>query len=112
MKPITPKEAREAKNFSIPDFIIEAVNTLIVKNMKVTKTKSYSTVIQDEIIAEAIKIQKSQNIILTRNEIFDNSWLDFEDTFRAEGWKVVYDKPGYNEDYEASFKFEAGTGKD
>lgn len=39
--------------------------------------------------------------MLTKDEIFDNHWLDIEDIYREQGWKVKYDKPGYNEE---SFK--------
>jgi hypothetical protein len=42
-----------------------------------------------------------------RGEIFHRGWLDVEDAYRAEGWTVVYDKPGYNESYAASFTFSA-----
>lgn len=40
-----------------------------------------------------------------RNTVFKNKWLDVESLFENEGWKVNYDKPGYCESYEASFKF-------
>lgn len=42
---------------------------------------------------------------LSRQEIFDNRLLDVEDVFRSQGWKVEYDKPGYNESYPATFTF-------
>lgn len=42
---------------------------------------------------------------IDRQEIFDNCWLDVEDIFEEVGWKVVYDKPGYNESYPANFEF-------
>lgn len=32
-----------------------------------------------------------------------NSWVDFEDLYRKQGWKVVYDKPAYCETYKAYF---------
>jgi len=43
-----------------------------------------------------------------RNKIFEMGWLDVEDAYRAQGWNVVYDRPGYCESYEASFIFTRG----
>lgn len=40
-----------------------------------------------------------------RQEIFDNGWLDIETVYEDSGWSVEYDKPGYNESYEASWTF-------
>lgn len=34
-------------------------------------------------------------------------WLNFEGAYRRAGWKVEFDKPGYNESYPATFKFTA-----
>jgi hypothetical protein len=31
--------------------------------------------------------------------------MDVEDVYQKAGWEVEFDKPGYNEDYEANFKF-------
>jgi hypothetical protein len=42
---------------------------------------------------------------LNRNEIFKKGWLDVEEIYGKAGWKVEYDKPGYNEDYAAHFIF-------
>jgi hypothetical protein len=40
-----------------------------------------------------------------RAVVFDKGWLDVESIFRAEGWKVKYDKPAYCETYKAFFVF-------
>jgi hypothetical protein len=42
---------------------------------------------------------------VSRQEVFDNQWLDIEDIYREAGWKVSYDKPAYNETYKAYFTF-------
>lgn len=93
IKPITPTEVASAK---IPDEVIKAFNDLIV-----AEWDGYSAVIhQDEIctlVAERLKVK--------RQTVFANKWLDVEDIFRQAGWKVEYDKPGYNETYEATFTF-------
>ena len=45
------------------------------------------------------------NADLTRQTVFDNGWLDVEEAHRAAGWRVEYDKPAYNESYDAFFVF-------
>jgi len=42
---------------------------------------------------------------LNRAEIFDKGWLNVEEVYRAAGWAVEYDKPGFNESYSATFTF-------
>jgi hypothetical protein len=42
---------------------------------------------------------------LTRQGMYDKGWMDVEDVYQKAGWEVEFDKPGYNEDYEANFKF-------
>ena len=42
---------------------------------------------------------------VSRGDVFALRYLDVEDAYRAEGWVVEYDKPGYNETYEPSFTF-------
>ncbi len=36
-------------------------------------------------------------------------WLNVEELYRAQGWTVTYDKPGYNESYPATFTFAPGN---
>jgi hypothetical protein len=36
---------------------------------------------------------------------FNFKWLNFETAYRSKGWKVDYDKPAYNESYDAFFQF-------
>ncbi|MDG1949717.1 MAG: hypothetical protein P8J32_02740 [bacterium] len=42
---------------------------------------------------------------MTRRKVFDEKRLDIEPAFEKDGWKVVYDKPGYNESGNAYFVF-------
>jgi len=42
---------------------------------------------------------------LTRQGMYDKGWMDVEDAYRKAGWDVDFDKPGYNETYEANFTF-------
>lgn len=98
VKPLSPDEAAKEARADIPDFVIEAVNNLLKKHL----TSGYATLRQDEVIAEILRLSNQE---LTRQQIFDNKWLDFEPIFEEEGWVVEYDKPGYNETYEPTFDF-------
>lgn len=91
--PIKPNQVKLARK--IPEKVLEVVNEFIVK-----KFDGYSaTLLQKDIVAELVK--RGMN----RDEIFDNHWLDFEDSYRKAGWEVVYDKPAYCETYDAYFLF-------
>lgn len=92
-KPITPKEA--AKNKTVPEAVIEAFNLLIAENM----SGNCAVVFQNDVV----KLLEKKGY--DRSEIFDKSYLDIENLYEAAGWKVVYDKPGYNETYSANFTF-------
>ena len=98
IKPITPAEV---DNKPIPDEIIAAFNDLIIKNWRNTE----AIVHQEEALKLAIKNFKDAGKKVTSEQIFDNGWMDVESTFRKAGWKVTYDKPAYNESYEAYFVF-------
>jgi hypothetical protein len=102
IKPIdTKKRQRELeleKARLIPEQIVQVFNHLIAENRF---SNNESTVSQDKAIARILKAMPE----VTRDQIFDNKWLDIEPLYREEGWKVFYDKPGYNETYTPSWKF-------
>lgn len=76
MKIFTPKDAKEHKLASIPDFVYQAFNNLLAKNYD-----AYSTVIlQGEVITEIIRLCPSDDI--TVQTIWENKWLDVEDEYR------------------------------
>ena len=97
VNPITPDEAEEKKKIDIPDYVIESVNYLLVKNI----SKGQSAFFQGDLIEEILKRAPE----ITREDIFKDNMLDFEPLYKDSGWSVQYDKPGYNEDYEANFSF-------
>lgn len=97
VQPIRPQEVVTKKVETIPNVVIEAFNELIAKNY----TGYSATVKQDDII----KLIRSKDETISRKHIFDNHWLDVEDIYRKNGWVVEYDKPGYNESYDARFIF-------
>lgn len=101
VKPISPVEAENEHRDTIPDSIIRAFNTLIIKNYEpINKT---SIVKQCEILDMVCGDPDCG--MLKRDDVFDNHWLDVEDIYREQGWDVIYDKPAYNESYDAYFVF-------
>lgn len=97
IKPISPNEIQESLADIIPPEIVMAVNNLLKKKFRGNSV----TIYQKEIEAEVFKI----NPKMTSEMIYDNHWMDFEPLFVAQGWDIEYDKPGYNESYEAYFIF-------
>lgn len=99
VKPITPHEAFNDFEKSFPPFVFEAVNNCI--NRHCFGKKSF-TIKQKAIEEEMIKLAPEGTTV---QDLHDKHWLDFEDAYRKAGWVVNYDKPGYNESYEAYFDF-------
>lgn len=115
-KPIRPNEVAKKKYDSLPHEIIDAFNKLIAE-----KWNGYnSTFTQNEVMTEILNRMnrgfieankalpekyKDRPFEITEEDLFKNHWLDVEDIYREVGWKVEYDKPGYNESYPATFKF-------
>lgn len=97
VKPISPKEVTHM----IPDFIFEAVNKLINEKWN----GESATILQDEIM-EIVSSDDEDDERPSRQTVFKNHWLDIEEHYRKVGWKVEYDKPAYDENYDAFFRFE------
>jgi len=95
-KAITPQEIIDNLPKIIPSAIIDAVNNLLTKKFRGNEV----VIKQDEILDEVRKISN-----LSRQDIFENKWLDFEPIYRNSGWIVTYDKPAYNENYAAFYNF-------
>lgn len=96
IKPLTPADVKKKKLLSFPDEVIEAFNELILENWEVNSAR----VEQEDVI---VRIMEKMNC--KESAVIDNHYLDIEDLFRKAGWKVEYDKPGYNENYEPYFQF-------
>ena len=95
VRPIKPEDIVAAKKKTFPNEVLSSFNELIAKNWD----GHSATIKQNEVVA--LMVEKG----LRREQIFDNGWLDVEDAYRAAGWKVEYDKPGYCETYPATFTF-------
>ncbi len=83
------------KQKTFPDAVLESFNELLTQKFNGTPV----IIKQDDVLA--LMIRKGLN----REEIFEKGWLDVEGAYRAAGWKVSYDKPGFNETYDANFTF-------
>lgn len=94
---MSPKEIMGSLDTIIPEVVIQAVNNLLKKGYRGDSV----TLRQSDIVAEIIRLDNN----ITSHQAFDSKWLDFEALFERAGWKVVYDKPGYNETYPATFEF-------
>lgn len=92
MKPITPDEVGKRARAIIPPFVIKAFNDLIVLNWY----NGEAVVSQKDVVAEIKKIEIRG---------FKTTWLNVEPLYEEYGWTVEYDKPGYNETYDAKFTF-------
>lgn len=100
VRPIKPGEVVKAKKETVfPDAVLQAFNELITLHFN----GNHATIKQDDVIA--LIMAKMGFETKDRGKIFDNGWLDVEDVYRAEGWHVEYDKPGYNETYPSTFIF-------
>lgn len=100
IKPITPKEVVHQKSEGIPDFVLKVFNDLIAAMWNGDR----SEVAQGDVILEIVR-----NSELSRGEILSKGYLEIEEIYRAAGWEVEYDKPGYNESYPARFIFRKRT---
>lgn len=92
-KPIRPEDVDAARRLTVPDEVIEVFNHLIIANYRDGAARITQSQVVEGLMDEG----------LTRKEIFEGGWLDVEALF--DGWLVEYNKPGYNDDYEAFFVF-------
>lgn len=93
--PITPDDVVSAKAKAIPEAVFEVFNRHISRCW----TGGRAVVKQDTVVAELVERGYQ------RSQIFEEQMLDVEPAYQAVGWDVEYDKPGYNEDYPATFTF-------
>ena len=109
--PITPDELLEyVRNHpNIPDFIIHTVNELIKKSWDGEKA-----IVHQDIIFEKLQIPDEwlkerglahKGLQEIKKYIYNNKLLDFEPYYRCRGWYVIYDKNGFNENYQPFYEF-------
>lgn len=95
-RPIKPEEITEAKTDSIPGEVFEVFNALITENWNGFE----AVVVQKEAVA---RISAAMNV--SSQTIYNAGWVDVEESYRKAGWKVEYDKAGYNETYSSKIIF-------
>ena len=101
IKPFSPQEALAAKE--VPDAVFTEVNKLLVERIGNSRYVYFTLKeLTDRILAHFPDAAKE-----IREKMITERWLDFESLYQAQGWEVEYDRPGYNESYEANFKFTA-----
>src|SRR6185369_4399412 len=98
--PIRPEDVVAQKAAQLPEEVFEVFNELIARGW----SGSYAVVQQDEVVRRLVERG------FDRGRVFAEHLLDVEDTYRAAGWKVEYDKPAYNETYPATFTFSRKRG--
>ena len=116
VKAVSPSDVytlgKKLQEKNIPDEMVEAVNELIVEEKARNINISIITLKQDSIIARYLyKIGRCADDGDARREAYDAGVLNFESLFEKVGWSVKYDKPGYNEDYPATFTFKPFSGE-
>ncbi|MES3004588.1 MAG: hypothetical protein V4690_00575 [Patescibacteria group bacterium] len=92
--PMKPSEVGARQRESFPPEVFEAFDELIAQNFADGRAKIETPEVSKLIIAK-----------LNGSRRFSSKWLNVEEAYRAAGWKVKYDSPGYNENYEAHFIF-------
>jgi hypothetical protein len=95
-KPITPHEVVTSRQLSLPDVVFEVFNTAISDAWN----GSLSTVMQKPVAAMI-----ASRLDISTDEVYKRGYMDVEPIYRNAGWKVKYEKPGYNESGEAFFEF-------
>lgn len=96
-KPLRPEEVAAAKLAALPEGVIELFNELIAVHFDGRR----ATFNQAKVIHALLEL----GIAGSAQEIFDRHLLDVEPVYRAAGWMVTYDKPGFNEPGDAFFTF-------
>ena len=99
IEPINPNEVYKIKFSLFPDYVVKAINELIVQCWDGKKAR----IKQAEIVTKIISLSLGN---ITEKEIIEKKFLDVEELFQEYGWNVKYYKPGYNETEPAYFVFE------
>lgn len=94
--PVRPKEIIDGASARIPNEVIEIFNHLIAKEWN----GSSATIYQDTVVKAIVARLK-----IPRTEVFNRNYLDVERMYMEAGWCVYYDKPAYDETYDAHFIF-------
>lgn len=98
IEPIKPSDIPQAKARAIPEAVIQVVNDILARRFVSSGTRVI--IKQKEIVDELVA-----NHDMTKNHIYENGCLNFEELYRAQGWKVRYAGVSYYENYDSYFEF-------
>jgi hypothetical protein len=100
VQPISPGQVRAAPK---PYEVIQVFNELIQKHWDGDR----AVVKQDDAVGMIM-----ERMDISHSEMIEARYLDVEEVYREAGWKVHYDKPGYNENpYPRTFTFRKPDGR-
>ncbi len=92
---LTPKEVAAKREESRPAVVVEVFNEMLVDAFSGFQAVIY----EKDVVAKLVERG------LTREDIYRFDWLEIQKLYRAKGWEVVRDRPGYNECYDTYFRF-------
>lgn len=101
--PITPEEAKKSLLTKIEPEMIQAVNELIVENLKGRSSQFKQQEIEDKYLK--IKNLHGEYGREEMRRVYEKGLMDIEGLFEKYGWNVEYNKPGYNESGNCYFTF-------
>ena len=96
IKPIKPSDFKDK---GLPDFVVRAVNEVIEENY----SRSSFTFTQIELVNKILRYAPDGT---SREKVFKKKWCDIEEYYREAGWKVSYDSPCLDTNFDAYYKFE------
>jgi len=99
VKPITPREARQAMVTKVPDYMITAINELLAEKVRPVGRISVTLTMTEigDRVRRALNVDQDVHI--------PGECWDFEPIFEKAGWKISCDSPGYNEKYDTNWTF-------
>lgn len=95
MPAISKKEVEKKRKESIPEVVFEVFNEML--------EKQGPGIIYQKDVREILRGRMTKEDF---DQIYTRGWFDIEEHYRKAGWKVTYDKPGYNEHYDANWEFQ------
>lgn len=111
IEPIKPIDVISARKTFLPENVIESFNEMITKHFTGDSAKFRQAEVVELILSKMNKDCENGAVLVSAQEIYDNKWLNVEDVYESAGWKVDYDKPGYNESYGPTFEFKKNARK-
>lgn len=101
VEPLTPNEL---KRIACPSEVIAAFNQCLImkwdgKSAKITQDMAINAIIDE------FGNEEGDPSLVTRQDVFDNKWLDIEEQFQSYGWNVRHLIPDRGETFEAFFIF-------